>query len=154
MQNFDAGVGEKFFLLFSVTDLVNVPESYIVFEVSQFDSYSYLFNNPRYISLDSNVTPDGIPLTGMRIGVNGAEVNISVVDGQIMDSQLVTETIQRIFQRHRLKPSSPVATALSGHHVIVKRISLPQMSEAELGLLLQASGRRGNVANPPDAGGN
>jgi len=56
----------------------------------------------------------------------------AIVDGQIMDSQLVTETIQRLFQRCRIKPSTPVATALSGHHVIVKRISLPVMSEAEL----------------------
>jgi type IV pilus assembly protein PilM len=56
----------------------------------------------------------------------------AIVDGQIMDAQLVTETIQRVFQRCRIKPSSPVATALSGHHVIVKRINLPVMSDAEL----------------------
>ena len=56
----------------------------------------------------------------------------AIVDGQIMDSQLVAETIRRLFQRAGLKPNSPVATALSGHHVIVKRISLPQMSDAEL----------------------
>ncbi|MGH8204143.1 MAG: LamG domain-containing protein, partial [Steroidobacteraceae bacterium] len=30
-QNFDAGVGEKFFLLFSVAHLVNVPQSYVMF---------------------------------------------------------------------------------------------------------------------------
>ncbi|MBW2278864.1 MAG: type IV pilus assembly protein PilM, partial [Deltaproteobacteria bacterium] len=30
------------------------------------------------------------------------------------------------------RPSTPVATAVSGHHVIVKRISLPVMSDAEL----------------------
>jgi type IV pilus assembly protein PilM len=56
----------------------------------------------------------------------------AIVDGQIMDSQLVSETIRRLFQRCRLKATTPVATALSGHHVIVKRISLPRMSEAEL----------------------
>jgi type IV pilus assembly protein PilM len=56
----------------------------------------------------------------------------AIVDGQIMDSQLVTETIQRLFQRCKIKSSTPVATALSGHHVIVKRISLPVMSDAEL----------------------
>jgi type IV pilus assembly protein PilM len=56
----------------------------------------------------------------------------AIVDGAIMDSQLVAETIQRLFERCRLKSSSPVATALSGHSVIVKRISLPVMSEAEL----------------------
>jgi len=56
----------------------------------------------------------------------------AIVDGQIMDSQLVSETIQRLCQRCRIKTTSPVAVALSGHHVIVKRISLPQMSDAEL----------------------
>ena len=56
----------------------------------------------------------------------------AIVDGQIMDSHLVSETIQRLFQRCSVKPTSPVATALSGHHVIVKRISLPTMSDAEL----------------------
>jgi len=56
----------------------------------------------------------------------------AIVDGQIMDSQLVTETIQRLAQRCRIKQGTPVATALSGHHVIVKRISLPVMNEAEL----------------------
>ncbi len=56
----------------------------------------------------------------------------AIVDGAIMDSQLVSETIKRLFERCRLRSSSPVATALSGHSVIVKRISLPVMSEAEL----------------------
>ena len=56
----------------------------------------------------------------------------AIVDGAIMDSQLVTETIQRLFQRCKIKTSAPLATALSGHSVIVKRISLPVMSEAEL----------------------
>ncbi len=71
--NFEAGVGEKFFLLFNVSDHVGLPEAYILFEVSQFDSYSYLFNAPVFISLDPGVVPDAIPLRGLRIGVNGAE---------------------------------------------------------------------------------
>ena len=56
----------------------------------------------------------------------------AIVDGAIMDAQLVAETIQGLFQRCKLKVSSPLAIALSGHSVIVKRISLPIMSEAEL----------------------
>jgi hypothetical protein len=75
-QNFAAGVGEKFFLLFSVAHLTGVPESYILFEVSQFDNYSYLFNQPRFISLDPTAAPDNIPLAGMRIGVNGKEAAV------------------------------------------------------------------------------
>ncbi|MEM7452667.1 MAG: LamG domain-containing protein, partial [Pseudomonadota bacterium] len=72
-QNFDAGVGEKFYLLFSVSHLVDVPEAYVLFEVAQFDNYSYLFNAPHFISLDTSATWDGIPIQGIRVGVNGTE---------------------------------------------------------------------------------
>jgi hypothetical protein len=75
-QNFDAGVGERFYLLFSVSHLVNVPQSYVMFEVSQFDSYSYLFNKPAFISLDDTQDPDQVHLKGIRIGVNGTEAKV------------------------------------------------------------------------------
>ncbi len=75
-QNFAVGVGEKFYLLFSVSDKVNIPDSYIMFEVSQFDNYSYLFNKPVFISLNPNADPDGIPIKGMRIGINGKEATV------------------------------------------------------------------------------
>ena len=55
----------------------------------------------------------------------------AIVDGAIMDSQVVVETIQRLIQRLRIR-TLDVATALYGHSVIVKRISLPTMGEAEL----------------------
>lgn len=76
-QNFDAGVGEKFFLLFDVSTHVGNAGSYILFEVSQLDSYAYLFNRPIFVSLDEDYVPGGIPLKGLRIGVDGAEVPIS-----------------------------------------------------------------------------
>jgi Concanavalin A-like lectin/glucanases superfamily len=72
-QNFTAGVGERYFLLFNVTTLTGVPQSYVMLEGSQYDSYSYLFTKPTFISLDPNAKPGSIPLQGMRIGVNGIE---------------------------------------------------------------------------------
>ncbi len=72
-QNFDVGVGEKFFLLFAIGDVISLPDSYIVFGVSRYDTYSYLFNDPFFINLDENVTPSNIPIQGMRIGINGRE---------------------------------------------------------------------------------
>lgn len=75
-QNFAAGVGERYYLLFNVSHLVDVPQSYIMFEASQYDSYAYLFTNPTFISLDSGATPGNIPLSGMRIGINGAEARV------------------------------------------------------------------------------
>lgn len=75
-QNFSVGVGEKFFLLFNVDAHSGITDSYVLFEVSQFDSFSYLFNNPRFISLDPNASPDGIAIAGMRIGINGKEATV------------------------------------------------------------------------------
>ncbi|HHH42511.1 MAG TPA: LamG domain-containing protein [Gammaproteobacteria bacterium] len=76
-QNFDVGVGEKFFLLFSIGDVAGVPaDSYIMFSVEQYDSYSYLFDKPTYINLDPNKTPGTIPLKGMSIGINGREASV------------------------------------------------------------------------------
>ena len=75
-QNFEAGVGERFYLLFSVAHLIDVPQSYVMFEASQFDSYSYLFNKPSFISLDGSLDPDQVHLKGIRIGVNGSEAKV------------------------------------------------------------------------------
>jgi hypothetical protein len=89
-QNFQAGVGEKFYLLFSVSHLVDMPQAYILFEVSQFDSYGYLFNKPTFISLDPNAKPGNIPIAGIRIGVNGAEAHVGqayrTLDTAVTDS--------------------------------------------------------------------
>jgi hypothetical protein len=76
VQNFDVGVGEKFFLMFSIEDIIDVPTAYILFEVAQYDSYSYLFTRPHFITLDSAEQPEGIPLQGLRIGINGTEAEV------------------------------------------------------------------------------
>ena len=71
-QNFNAGVGQKYYLLFGVSTLSGVNQSYIMFTASQYDNYSYLFYNPTFISLDPNATiPANLAVAGMRIGVNG-----------------------------------------------------------------------------------
>jgi hypothetical protein len=75
-QNFSAGVGEKYYLLFDVSTLVNVPQSYVMLTASELDSYSYLFTRPTFISLDPKQKPNGIPISGVRIGLNGAEVGV------------------------------------------------------------------------------
>jgi hypothetical protein len=75
-QNFNAGVGEKYYLLFDVSSLSNVPQSYIMMTASVNDTYSYLFTNPTFISLDPTQTPNNIPIAGIRIGINGAEASV------------------------------------------------------------------------------
>jgi len=71
--NYDVGVGQKFYLLFSVSEYVNLPDSFVVFQVEQFDTYSYLFNKPFFISLSEQTPTEDITIQGIRIGVNGRE---------------------------------------------------------------------------------
>ena len=71
--NFAAGVGQKYFLLFGISDIIDIPQSYVMFEVSQYDSYSYLFTEPRFISLQNDTSIGDITFEGMRIGLNGRE---------------------------------------------------------------------------------
>ncbi len=89
--NFQAGVGEKYYVLFSVSHLVDVPQAYIMFEVSQFDSYSYLFDKPTFISLDPAARPGTIPIAGLRIGINGTEPDVGqayrTLDTNVTDSE-------------------------------------------------------------------
>ncbi len=95
-QNYDADVGERFFLLFDISENINIAESYIVFEVSQFDNYSYLFSNPFYVSLDDNTQASGIALKGMRIGINGREASLgqafAILDTTLDSSKKNSET--------------------------------------------------------------
>jgi mono/diheme cytochrome c family protein len=74
-QNFDAGVGEKYFMLFNVSHLVNVPEAYVMLEATQLDTYGLQFNKPTFISLNSTAAPANLPIGGIRIGVNGLEAH-------------------------------------------------------------------------------
>ena len=60
----------------------------------------------------------------------------AIVDGAIMDSGLVVDAIQRSFASRNIK-ASECAIALSGHSVIIKRISLPVMTEEELAESIQ-----------------
>jgi len=55
----------------------------------------------------------------------------SIVDGQIMELNNVSNVIANIFNEHKIT-TTRVAAGVSGHSVIVKNIVLPQMSEDEL----------------------
>jgi type IV pilus assembly protein PilM len=55
----------------------------------------------------------------------------SIVDGAIIDGTAVADAIKRLFENKAFK-SKDVAASLSGNAVIVKKISLPVMTEAEL----------------------
>jgi type IV pilus assembly protein PilM len=60
----------------------------------------------------------------------------AIVDGAIMDSGLVVDVIQNVFRENKVK-GGDVALSLSGHSVIIKRVSLPTMNEEELAESIQ-----------------
>jgi hypothetical protein len=99
-QNFAAGVGERYFLLFNVSALTGMAQSYVMFDVSRYDSYSYLFTRPTFISLDPNAKPGSIPVAGIRIGINGREAPVgqaySNVNVTVTDANYSAATGQRL----------------------------------------------------------
>jgi len=74
-QNFDAGVGEKYYMLFNVSHLVTVPEAYVMLEAQQLDSYGIQFSKPTFISLDPAASVADLPIGNIRIGRNANEGN-------------------------------------------------------------------------------
>lgn len=66
----------------------------------------------------------------MNLGFENLQSD-TIVDGQIMELNNVSNVISNIFSQHQIR-TSRVAASVSGHSVIVKNIILPQMSEEEL----------------------
>ena len=55
----------------------------------------------------------------------------TVVDGALMNPSAIVDTIKGLVQGNRIK-NKEVAISISGHSVIIKKVSLPQMTEEEL----------------------
>ncbi|MBA3639740.1 MAG: type IV pilus assembly protein PilM [Acidobacteria bacterium] len=70
---------------------------------------------------------------GYRVTAYGSEPlpPDSIVDGAIIDGAAVADAIRRLFDARGIK-TKDVAASLSGNAVIVKKITLPTMTEAEL----------------------
>jgi type IV pilus assembly protein PilM len=56
----------------------------------------------------------------------------SIVDGAIIDAGAVSDAIRRMFDGNKAFKSKEVCASLSGNAVIVKKITLPVMTESEL----------------------
>ncbi len=91
-------------------------------------------------------------IAGLDIGassIKAAELNLSskgaelksfgvvplqpevIVDGAIMDAEVVKESIRQVFKEARIS-SKNVAISVSGHSVIVKKIVVPEMTPQDL----------------------
>ncbi len=65
-----------------------------------------------------------------KLGVKPLEAEV-IVDGTVMDESRVVSAIRELFDETGVK-NKQVAVSISGHAVIVKKISLPTMPDEEL----------------------
>ena len=71
---------------------------------------------------------------GFRVAAYGEEPvpADAIVDGAIIDAAAVAEAIRQVFERNKAFKGKDVCASLSGNAVIVKKITLPVMTESEL----------------------
>ena len=71
---------------------------------------------------------------GFRVAAYGEEPvpPDAIVDGAIIDAGAVAEAIRQVFERNKAFKGKDVCASLSGNAVIVKKITLPVMTESEL----------------------
>ena len=60
----------------------------------------------------------------------------AIVDNVIMDSSSVVQTIRNLVESQKIKTKN-VATAISGHSVIIRKVQLPMMVEDEMEASIQ-----------------
>lgn len=75
-------------------------------------------------------------ITATHVGIEPLPADV-VVDSMIVDSGSVSAAISKLFAEKQIK-AKMVATSVSGHSVIVKRITVPAMSDAELSDSIQS----------------
>jgi len=98
----------------------------------------FLTKKKEVIGLD--IGSSSIKLVDLKEGKNGYKLqNLAIsplppeaiVDGALMDSVTIIDAIKDLMASTKTKTKN-VATSISGHSVIVKKITLPFMTEAEL----------------------
>jgi len=101
------------------------------------------FGSKTIVGLDvGSSSIKAVELKRTREGIEVAHLGLEpltpdiVVDSMIVDSGTVSSAISKLFTDNQIKTKS-VATAVSGHSVIVKKISLPSMSDQELSETIQ-----------------
>src|SRR5213594_3069021 len=101
------------------------------------------FGSKTIVGLDvGSSSIKAVELRKTRQGIEVAHLGLEpiapdiVVDSMIVDSGTVSSAIAKLFTDTEIKAKA-VATAVSGHSVIVKKISLPSMSDQELSDTIQ-----------------
>jgi type IV pilus assembly protein PilM len=102
-----------------------------------------MFAKQSIVGLDvGSSSIKAVELKRGRSGIEVAHLGVEylpsdiVVDSMIVDSGTVSSVIAKLFSENDIKSRS-VATSVSGHSVIVKKIALPMMSDQELAETIQ-----------------
>src|SRR3954469_20331191 len=77
------------------------------------------------------VKPSGKGYKGTAFGGETVPPD-AIVDGAIIDAASVADAIRRVFDSNKAFKTKDVCASLSGNAVIVKKITLPVMTESEL----------------------
>jgi type IV pilus assembly protein PilM len=88
-------------------------------------------NSIKFVQLSKG--KQGWQLVKLGIGYLPPE---AIVDGSIIDSLTVADTIKNLVKEQDIKLNE-VASALTGHSIIIKKVSLPVMTEDELAESIQ-----------------
>src|SRR5262245_52681314 len=103
----------------------------------------FLAKNKPLVGLDiGSSSIKAVELTKSKKGYQVVSVSYeplaadAVVDGAIMDAKGVADSIKRTFTIGKFKPKT-VATGVSGHSVIVKRVVVPAATPNEVATSIQ-----------------
>ncbi|MFQ5428017.1 MAG: type IV pilus assembly protein PilM [Thermodesulfobacteriota bacterium] len=106
-------------------------------------SISDIFGSKETVALD--IGSSSIKLVQMVMGKQGWQIQKvgmkelppeAIVDGSIIDSMTVINTIKDILRENNIKTKQAVS-ALTGHYVIIKKVTFPAATEDELAESIQ-----------------
>ncbi len=106
-------------------------------------SLSGIFGSKETVALD--VGSSSIKLVQMAMGKQGWRIEKlgmkdlppeAIVDGSIIDSMTVINTLKDLLNEHNIKTKLAVS-ALTGHYVIIKKVTFPAATEDELAESIQ-----------------
>jgi len=106
-------------------------------------SLSGVFGSKETVALD--IGSSSIKLVQMVMGKQGWQIRKiglkklppeAIVDGSIIDSMTVTNTIKELLKEQNIKTTQAVS-ALTGHYVIIKKVTFPAATEDELAESIQ-----------------
>jgi type IV pilus assembly protein PilM len=109
-----------------------------------------LFGGKKKMVLGLDIGTSAVKLVDLKDTGRGYQVeNIAlvplppetIVDGSLMDATTVIEAIRELINQYKIKKRE-AAISVSGHSVIVKKITLPKMTESELEENIQVEAER------------